>query len=41
MTSDDVCTVMELKMWIGGEEGKYTKLFAGLEDKRDVGLRCK
>lgn len=30
MTSDDVCTVMEPKMWIGGEEGKYTKLFAGL-----------
>ncbi len=39
MTSDDVCPVIGPEMWIGGEEGKYTKMLAGHKSQKSSGIK--
>lgn len=39
MTSDDVCVVTGPMMWIGGDEGKYTKMLVGHKSQKTSGIK--
>lgn len=39
MTSDDVCVVTGPVMWIGGDEGKYTKMLVGHKSQKTSGIK--